>query len=222
MDWLRDQESRGILETSRQRDLFGLPTTAPWSNTVIRTAYQRGLVKTGPQLKIRNPALTGVLDLEFGAFFAQPFHADRLASLYTRVFDFLGDATSTMNTQVRRELVLGMAEGRGPNEIARRINAKVDSIGIVRARRIARTEIVHAHNVGALAGMEQAEAILGTPVLAKWITALDERVRPAHAARHAKIYKREEALPLLGEPNCRCNLIPYIEKPKRKVRRRRR
>lgn len=44
----------------------------------------------------------------------------------------------------------------------------------------------------------------------QWITAEDERVRSAHAARHLKVYPVGDH-PELGEPNCRCTLAPFVE-----------
>jgi len=40
---------------------------------------------------------------------------------------------------------------------------------------------------------------------------LDERVRGSHVFRHGKVYTREEAELLIGDPNCRCALLPWIE-----------
>ena len=41
----------------------------------------------------------------------------------------------------------------------------------------------------------------------EYITAGDERVREEHWQRHGKIYPVDKA-PWLGEPNCRCTLVP--------------
>jgi len=44
----------------------------------------------------------------------------------------------------------------------------------------------------------------------QWITAEDEKVRPGHAERHLKIYPVGES-PQIGEPNCRCVRVGYVE-----------
>lgn len=203
MAWLEEQERAGILETVRRADAAG---PEPWSNMYVRSAYQRGLAEAHGRLAV----LLGVEPGELAVRFNQPFHLQRVALLYTRAFDALKGVTAAMNSQMSRELALGLAAGEGPDIIARRLTKRVDAIGIVRARLIARTEVVAAHNMGALAEYEQAEQVLGEPVLVRWWTALDERVRPRHRERHGKIYRREEALPLLGEPGCRCSLIGQV------------
>lgn len=43
----------------------------------------------------------------------------------------------------------------------------------------------------------------------QWITAEDERVRSAHAARHNRIYDVGEIH--IGDPNCRCDLVGVPE-----------
>jgi SPP1 gp7 family putative phage head morphogenesis protein len=52
----------------------------------------------------------------------------------------------------------------------------------------------------------------------QWLTAQDERVRPEHAARDGRIYDLDEALSLMGEPNCRCTLLPVFMDANKKNR----
>jgi SPP1 gp7 family putative phage head morphogenesis protein len=110
--------------------------------------------------------------------------------------------TEAMNGYLSRELALGMAGGQSPYAIARRINERVDKIGIVRARMIARTEIIQSHNEAALNEYERAEIEIGETVKVEWVATMDNRVRPHHAERDGKIYDRSVAREMLGEPNC--------------------
>lgn len=203
--WLEEQEAAGILEVTQGPGTVG---PEPWSNTYIRSAYQKGMAQGNSYLKSSGIIQAGELDI-VQAFY-QPFNVNRVGLLYTRAFDMLNGVTAAMNTDMSRVLAAGLAAGKGPSQIARELAGRVDSIGIVRARRIARTEIVGAHNHGALAEYEQAERFLGETVDVQWFATLDERVRSTHAARHEKIYTKAEAATLISEPNCRCSLLPWL------------
>jgi SPP1 gp7 family putative phage head morphogenesis protein len=210
MKWLRAQEETGILELTY---VPGATGAAPWSNTYIRSAYQRGMVEARNKLRAGGAdiAAFGSTGETLSAVFNRPFHADRVGLIYTRAYNELKGITEAMDQQISRELAKGLAEGTGPYEMARRINNRVDAIGINRARLLARTEVVQSLNTAALNEFEAAEAVIGEEVLVQWHTAQDERVRGAHRARHGRVYKKEHARALIGEPNCRCALLPYIE-----------
>jgi hypothetical protein len=199
MRWLNEQVNEGILEIAAAP---GAPGGQPWTNTYVRSSYQSGLVQGRQNLR------SAGLDLApydqagntVNAAMGMPFHADRLALIYTRTFNQLRGVTDWMSGEMSRQLALGLAEGRGPYDIARRLNNAIELQGgtlgrnwtkgvrgVDRARLIARTEIVQSLNTA------------------------DERVRSSHAARHGRIYKRRDAQALIGEPNCRCALLPEIE-----------
>ena len=143
--------------------------------------------------------------------FHQPFHSERVGLIYTRVFHELEGVTRAMDSQISETLSSGMIEGIGPEEMARRLNGRVDKIGLTRSKLIARTEMVETYNQAAVSEFARASSIIGEPIHVQWWTALDERVRSSHAVRHGKIFTQEEGLQLLGEPNCRCSLLPWIE-----------
>lgn len=209
VDWLKEQEELGILER--------VPNTLtgkkdPWTNTYIQTSYQKGILQARSELGALGVNLPSTKDIfEINGVFNQPIHVERIESIFTRVFSDLKGVTEVMDRQISRQLSLGLAEGKGPYEIARLLNNRVDKIGITRARLIARTEIVRTHNVAAMNEFERLESIVGEEILVQWWTALDERVRSSHEDRHGKIYKKKKARGLIGEPNCRCALLPYMK-----------
>lgn len=187
----------------------------PWSSAYIRSAYQRGMAQTRARMRREGADVGSFFGDAAGlaTAFNQPFHAERVALLYSRAFESLKGVTSAMSAQMGNVLAQGMAEGVGPEEMARRLTDRVDKIGRTRARLIARTETVRAHNMAALAEMEYMENLTGIEVKAQWWTALDDRVRAHHQERHGKVYDRDKAVTMLGEPNCRCSLLPDIEPP---------
>jgi SPP1 gp7 family putative phage head morphogenesis protein len=208
MRWLNNQEDIEIFDT------INTPIgTEPWQNVYVRHSYQAGmeharqdLIASGADIPSFQSGLSGI-----SATFNTPFHAERVAALYTRNYTDLRGVTNAMDAQMSRVLADGMAKGENPITIARNLNDRVSKIGITRAKLIARTEVVRAHNIGALAEYQSAEGIIGESIYVQWWTALDERVRSSHAARHGRVYTRELANGLIGEPNCRCSLLPWIE-----------
>lgn len=211
MNWLRTQQEAGVLE------LVFRPTTGertPWTNVYIQSAYQKGMLQTRRQMRAAGaqiPMLDGGVGVdEAAAAFNQPFHIDRVGLIYTRTYNDLRGVTDAMDAQISRALAAGMAEGRNPRQIASMINKRVDAVGLTRARLIARTEIVHTHNQAAINEMELASAQIDENILVQWFTAQDSRVRPTHQDRHGRVYTRGEGEGLIGEPNCRCALLPYI------------
>ncbi len=221
MNWLNEQESKSTLE------IFVDPALPrgqeAWSDVYVRSSYQQGiadarqdLIAEGVEIATFTPS-----DIGLSAAFNQPIHADRIGLIYTRTFNALKGVDAEMDKQISRILAQGLAEGRNPNQLARQMTNRIDKIGITRSRLIARTEVVQTHNEATLNEFEVQSAILDEEIFSEWDTAGDERVRetsppdPAgnvgHRARNGNVYTREVALRLIGEPNCRCALIPYIE-----------
>lgn len=81
---------------------------------------------------------------------------------------------------IRAAIDSGIEEGRGTEEIARRIRNSLmrDSIPMnqMRAVRIARTEVVGASNIGAMEGARET----GQPMEKYWIAQKDGRARDSH------------------------------------------
>lgn len=213
MEWLQLQEAEGILELIRMPNVLPVSLSPrPWSDVYIWSAYQKGIAQTRADLRGFNmqiPIATGGIgSLEFG--FNAPIHNESVRVLYTRNFSQLKGVTAEMDTQISRILSQGMIDGKNPRKMATEISKKIDTIGIVRANRIARTEVINAFNVASLNDLDLMENFLDETIYVQWLTALDERVRSSHRLRHGKIYKREDARKLIGEPNCRCACPPYL------------
>jgi SPP1 gp7 family putative phage head morphogenesis protein len=216
MDWLKEMQESNILEISYRSVPFrNLDPNQPWINTYIWSAYQKGLVKGRMELRAKGhdiPQYMRTDEFVMSPLFHSSFHSEEVALAFTRVFTDLKGITEAMDTQISRTLAQGMSEGLSASQIARNIVKNVDNIGIVRARVLARTEVVRAHNEAKLNDYQAMEDIIGESVFVKWRTAQDERVRhPRHTSRHGKIYRKRDARRLLGEPNCRCALRPYLQ-----------
>lgn len=209
MEWLRKAEDDTIFEI-----ITGTPVRSAsqnsWMNTYIRSAYQKGLSQAASQ--VRSAGGT-VADSWLDSAFYRPIHADPLGLIYTRAYSELTGITDAMDQQISRVLAQGIAEGRGPQQIARDLNNKVDGIGRHRARLLARTEIVSAHSEASLNAYEEA-GVEGVAVQAEWSTAGDDAVCAQCEAMQGRTFTMKAAHGLIPlHPNCRCAWLPVIGTP---------
>jgi SPP1 gp7 family putative phage head morphogenesis protein len=204
--WLRrlaDAEVLGVFEGAE----VARSGSQAWSNLYIDTAYQRGIRQAGANLR---RAGARVEPSWVTSAFNRPVHADRVAMVYSRVFNGMRDVTQVMARQMGEVLALGMAEGRNPLDIARDLRDRVQKVGITRARLIARTEVIAAHADATLNAYEEA-GIEGVQVESEWSTAGDDRVCPLCEENEGKTYNLAQARGLIPlHPNCRCAWLPSI------------
>ena len=205
MDWLILMQSQGLLELIQIPGVYPQSLSPrPWADMYIWSAYQRGIAQSRNDLRnlgMSVPMTTGAVGaLTFG--WNAPVHSEAVRVLYTRNFAQLKGITDDMDKEMSRILAQGLIDGTNPRQIARNLNNVVDRIGINRANLISRTETINAFNTASLNDLELMQNFLGEDILVQWLTALDERVRSHHRVRHGKIYRREDARRLIGEPNC--------------------
>jgi SPP1 gp7 family putative phage head morphogenesis protein len=211
MEWLREMEDRGILEVY-QRDDLGRPVArSEWQNYYVLAAYQQGITRARNEMRgagvdvPREDAARGVL----APLFRRRHHIDDLNTLYTRNFTELRGITEAMDQQISRELAEGFLLGEDPRRIARRLNKRVDKIGLTRARVLARTEVIRAHHIAQINEYESLGAT-GVRVLAEWGTA-GVGVCPICRALEGRVFTLAEIRGMIPRhPNCRCTAIPVL------------
>lgn len=213
MDWIKRQERSGILEVRDGISMVAAARTA-WQNKYLRSAYQKGISRAASQ--VRKAGAT--VDSSFVAqAFARPIHADRIGIVYTRAYSELQGITDAMDKKISRVLAQAMLEGRAPREIASLIEDAIDTIGIVRARTLARTETINAHADATLNTYEEA-GVKGVEAEAEFATAQDNRVCPQCEALQGQVFTLEEARGVIPvHPNCRCAWLPVIRDAKGKI-----
>lgn len=204
MDWLKQQEKDGVLELINRPGVFQADDK-PWINTYIDTAYQRGIRRGREELRNQGVEIPDFGDKQLRdpimVAFNQPVHAERVAMIYTRAFNDLKGITNAMDTQISRVLAQGLAEGRGPREIARSLVDRVDAIGRARARTLARTEVIRAHHSANVQEYRNA-GIQGVSVRVEWSTA-GFKVCPVCAALQGKKFSLDEIEYMIPKhPNC--------------------
>ena len=214
MSWLFEMVDSEILEVTIREGAV-ITGHEGWQDKFVRAAYDKGVKKTGQTINSLYGAnlVDGFAAGHTGLAFhlRGPVHAPKVASLYSRAFHELKGITEAMSQQIGRELAQGISLGKNPLDIARSLTKRVDAIGITRARLLARTETAFAHSMGTIYEAKHQEGVLGEEIKFQWLTAQDDRVRPEHQKRLGRVFTKEEAAELVGEPNCRCSLMPYIE-----------
>ena len=116
-------------------------------------------------------------------------------------------STDAMIHNIQYSTTQGILNGWGMEKIAREMTKAVDgnnNMGIVRARMIARTEVINAYNVAAKkryekAGLSEKEMV--------WITTYDERTCEICAGYDGMSVDKTGEIPP-AHPNCRCSIAP--------------
>lgn len=222
MDWLNELADAEILEVTT-RTGGRAAVNARWTDTYIRSGYERGVQRAKTEL---NKIGLETADAPVQGLFQQPIHADRLGMLYTRTFDELRGITQTMDQQISRVLTRGLAEGKNPKVIARELNRTVNGgqglppiqtrggtamSPLQRAKTMARTEIIRAHNVANVAEYRAAGLERGR-IVAEFSTA-GYGVCPACAQYEGAIMKLSDIEWLIPvHPNCRCVALPVLDR----------
>lgn len=205
MTWLSAMVDETVLEIVPGANVKSSAQMA-WSNTYIDTAYQKGIRDAGNKMRKEGAS---VAESWINSSFNRPVHADRLGLIYTRTFSDLNGITKTMDQQISRILAQGIGEGRGPMDIARELNERVDKIGITRARMLARTEIVSAHAEASINAYMEA-GLEGVDVEAEVLNGSDPCPECQALAENGP-YTIQEARGLIpAHPNCVCSLNPKV------------
>jgi len=196
---------RLVLGGSSERDNWFL-------SGYIEPAYQQGtgmaqanLAVQSAAYKLSRPTLQAILQTDA--------YRTRLGYVRGRAFEGMKGLTEPMKGQYRNILMDGMAQGLNPNVIARQIADQTDT-SIVRARRIARTEITTALRRSRIDEAESATLDLGLNIRMMQLSALSATTRQSHARRHAKLYTFEEARVWMSTSpnmiNCKCTFVEIL------------
>lgn len=137
--------------------------------------------------------------------------------LYTQSFTASENTMNRVDKQINQIIGDGYKEGWGINKVANDITSKFGQLSDWESRRIARTEIHNAHNMGIMntyteMGVEYTQ----------WIAAHDSRTRDSHRDINGEIipmggtysnglrYPGDTTGPLKEWINCRCSNAPFI------------
>jgi len=140
-----------------------------------------------------------------------------LAFIDNYKFKFATSINATAAETLRGVMKEGMASGLGMEGISQKVREAFDGMTSFRSMLIARTEAIRASN----AGQEEAYKQSGVVIAKEWLVAQDDRLCNRCAPMNGKIlplddifidddYEDIQYPPL--HPNCRCCLIPVVNK----------
>jgi len=212
------EEFRKWLDSQIELNIFEKVTLNPdgsynvapelWTDYYIDSAYKKGIRRGKSELNKILPADSTSRIIDYG--FASPIAGATVENLFTRTFNELKGVTDYMGQQISRILSDGLINGQSPRVIARTMAKEIDTITAVRARVIARTEIIRSHHLANIAEYEKA-GIQGVKVQAEWSTA-GFNVCPECDSLEGRVFPLEEIRGMIPKhPNCRCVAIPYLE-----------
>ncbi|MCK5614648.1 minor capsid protein [Candidatus Pacearchaeota archaeon] len=140
-----------------------------------------------------------------------PIHRDALEFLFTRSLESLEGWTDNLARETRQITMDSITQGRGINETVRELQRRID-VSRSRAELIARTEVSQAFQHASNNEAIRASEALGEPILLRWITARDVKVRHLHSRWHGQLSNvKENARRIsLSAFNCRCVQVPVI------------
>lgn len=193
---LMARTSQVIAQILKQDILDGLDfwTSRFWLSSYINEALEDGTVESIESAKLitaGTEASAAMALVNAEQQLNAPHYIDRMQLVNGRVFENMQGLTGDMKSQLRLTLTEGMARGVGTRDLTGMINKRL-GVGMVRAERIARTEIHGAYNDAYMD--ESKELNKGALKDSVWEikqahrSALSPTTRPHHKARHGNIY----------------------------------
>ena len=125
----------------------------------------------------------------------------------------------TSREKLRAMLTQAVDEGKTIKETSKVIGELFDGFADYRSDRIARTEVISAHNNGTIEGYHQSDVVEGK----EWLATFDEATRDTHAMADGQVvdlnapfnvggmlmqYPGDPGAPVEEIVNCRCTVLP--------------
>lgn len=132
----------------------------------------------------------------------------RVALVKSRQFEFMAGLAGETRNDLARVLADGISRGLNPRQVAKAITEQID-IEKRRANRIAQTEITMALRRARWEESDYAEEKTQIRMMELHLSALKPTTRVGHAARHGKLYTRDQVRKWYSEGanaiNCYCS-----------------
>jgi len=218
---------RAILLEQMEREIYALAAAAETRiDTALIDAYEQGYAgrawvldqATNPEVPVRfRPVLPAQA---IRSLMAQPLMGRQGRYMGQDWHTELGFARDEFIVRTKRSLNASLINGEGISQAQRRLR---DEYGIQTDRRkgfkrnfyqtamLARTEIMRASNLGALAIYEENRDILYGW---EWTATKDERTCPICGAMDGKRFKFDDPQlqpPSGSHPGCRCTIVPVLK-----------
>lgn len=195
-------------------------TSRFWLTAHIADAFEDGTLESfdsAVRITDGTPVESSMAIFDARQMLATPAYQDRLRLVHGRVFEEMKGLTAEMKSQLRLVLTESIARGVGIADITGMINKRL-AVGMVRAERIARTEINRAYRQ---AYMDEATELNNTALKDdEWMimqmhrSALSPTTRKHHAQRHGRVFTAEQQRNWWAEDgnaiNCLCSTLDVL------------
>lgn len=172
----------------------------------VSVAAARGVTQEFSNLAQQSPAYKSGRESAMAILRSEP-HQRRMALVRARVFEEMKGLSGQVKASMARILTEGIGRGQNPRDIASQLK-KQSAVESRRAHRIARTEITTALRRARWDEADDAEAIYGVKTKELHLSALSPTTRQTHAARHGKLFTREQVRDWWSRDgnsvNCKC------------------
>lgn len=176
-------------------------------DSYVSVAATRGTAQEFANLAQQSPAYRSGRGSLQEILRSEPYQR-RMVLTRARVFEEMKGLSGQVKADMARVLTDGIGRGLNPLQVARNL---AEQIGIEegRARRIARTEIPTALRRARWDEADEAQELYGVETKEMHLSALSSTTRATHAARHAKLYTREQVREWWSKDgnsvNCKCS-----------------
>ena len=140
-------------------------------------------------------------------------HRRRMALLSARVAEEMKGVVGDVKSNMTRVLTEGIGRGLNPREVAKNLTAQA-GIEMRRAHRVARTEITTALRRAKWDEASDAEQDYGLQTKELHLSALSPTTRASHAARHGKLFTRDQVQDWWSQNgnsvNCKCTTVSVM------------
>jgi len=197
----QDKKTMGIIDDISRwlRVEIDQQVTNPARSVVDRNmtqAYKKGIKKANRDMKI---------DHVIPGHDMMPLDYEALVNIQEINMNRIKDCNTSMHDAITYSCSKGITQGWGVDRIAYEIRRNIEgnqNMGIVRARTIARTEIIDAYNT-ATDNRYKAMGLKDKDIV--WITAFDERTCEECVDNDGKNIEEIGERPPI-HPNCRCSI----------------
>lgn len=185
----------------------------PWLwNNYVEQSFERGTARAVKNLSRQSPAYEATRGT-LKQVLSEPAYQRRVILVRARVFEGMRGISTDAKSNMARILADGMARGKNPRVIAEMLTKGI-KLAYPRAERIARTEINTALRRARWDEGEEADRTLNLKTREVHISALSSTTRDHHAARHGRLFTRDQVRDWFAEGvnsiNCKCTTVTVM------------
>ncbi|WP_072059740.1 MULTISPECIES: phage minor head protein [Xenorhabdus] len=163
--------------------------TQLWAFDYVSDEYKRGTLNAHTNLAIQSEIYAQQTTLS--ALLSMPAYQNQIATAFVATYSDWTGISDAARADLSHVIAEAIARGVNPRETAAIVSKRLD-VSMSMAQNIAQTEQVGALRNANWNEMEWAKERLGLNTKLLWLSALKPTTRSWHAARHGKIYTKQE------------------------------